>query len=551
MAQLRFRRPHALLLLAMLLAPGPAAAEQLPITPFSIAEGLPHSRVLRIYQDSQGFIWFCTGEGLSRFDGYAFENYKAEDGLPYSTLNDILETENGDYWIATNGAGVVLFKPNAPRAEADRPAWFTTYAVASDPAANRVNVLYRDRSGRLWVGTDGGLFLRAASGDKQFQPVPLGLVAPDAEVQVWAMAEDAAGVLWIGTRFGLVRRAPDATLHQYRIAPRSSTDHVRDVLFDRDKRLWLAHQTGLILVNPDAAESRPAVTTPKTSTTSLIITEGADRPLNGGSVQVLPLRAGEARRFTTADGLAGDNVTALEEASSGALWIGSRGDGVTEFSGGRFRAYTREHGISSTIVQTISEDRGGNIWIGSIDGALRLALNGFTIYSEPDGVGPMTGVMFERDGYLYAASYNFRISRFDGERFHTIRPQLPNTIANWRPNHGILLDRSGEWWMSTREGLYRFPRVNRFEDLARVAPRAVYTEADGLVTNDVTLLHEDQRGDIWIGHFVVGDEVLTRWERSSGRFHRYSSRHGLTRGSSLQTIAESPNGDLWMGFRDG
>ncbi len=69
--------------------------------------GLAHNRVKRIVQDSRGFLWFCTADGLSRFDGAHFTNYRVEDGLPAPSINDLLETADGVYWVATNTVGVV------------------------------------------------------------------------------------------------------------------------------------------------------------------------------------------------------------------------------------------------------------------------------------------------------------------------------------------------------------------------------------------------------------------------------------------------------------
>ena len=539
---------------ATMLASSVVHAEQLAITHFSIADGLPHSRVVRVYQDSHGFIWFCTGDGLSRFDGYGFRNYSVDSGLPYPSLSDFVETADGEYWIATNGGGVVRFNPDstAPASEGRANTWFTTYRLSSEPSANRVNVFFQDRERRLWVGTDGGLFrLDRQRGEVQFHAIALGLAAtPDRTVQVWAMAEDGDGTLWIGTRYGLVRRRASGETVQYRIAPQAATDHVWALLFDPERRLWMGHSSGLLIFRPGPADhDRERAGSTTAAILPIASRRGAGRAGTGATDQPLPIDT--AHRFTAADGLAGENVTALRLSSSGSIWIGSRGQGITEYAAGRFRAFTRAHGLSNTVIQSITEDRGGNIWVGSLDGAMRIAVNGFVTYSEPDGVGEVTGKLFERDGFLYAASHEFRISRFDGRRFTSVTPPLPASITGWRANHGVVLDHLGEWWMATREGLYRFPRVARFERLAHTPARAVYTQANGLVDDDVTHIFEDRRGDLWIGHFAPEHEVLTRWERSTGTFHRYSTRRGLAAGSALQAITESPSGDLWMGFRGG
>src|SRR3989442_8290018 len=99
-----------LLLPFLLLLPAFAHAERLPLKPYTVADGLPHNEINKIVRDSRGFLWFCTGEGLSRFDGYSFTNYGTEQGLPHPAVNDILETRAGEYWVATN-AGLVRFNP--------------------------------------------------------------------------------------------------------------------------------------------------------------------------------------------------------------------------------------------------------------------------------------------------------------------------------------------------------------------------------------------------------------------------------------------------------
>src|SRR5260370_25755786 len=78
------------------------SAQRLPLKSYTVAEGLPNDVINKIVRDSRSFLWFCTGEGLSRFDGYSFNNYGVDQGLPHAVVNDILETSKDEIWIATN-----------------------------------------------------------------------------------------------------------------------------------------------------------------------------------------------------------------------------------------------------------------------------------------------------------------------------------------------------------------------------------------------------------------------------------------------------------------
>src|SRR6185369_4065004 len=159
---------------------GNAKPEQLPIKTYTTADGLAHNVVNRIVPDSRGFLWFCTREGLSRFDGYSFINYGLEHGLSSAIVNDLLETRQGSYWVATAG-GLCRFDqhgnhragfgdgPNAPAAR------FTVYSPNDDARSKYVLSLLQDRSGVVWCGTRNGLYrVEAAGNEVNLASVDLG-----------------------------------------------------------------------------------------------------------------------------------------------------------------------------------------------------------------------------------------------------------------------------------------------------------------------------------------------------------------------------------------
>ena len=96
--------------LLFILLPSLAQAERLPLKTYTTTDGLAHNEINKIVRDSRGFLWFCTANGLSRFDGYTFTNYGTDQGLPHVNVTDFLETRDGEFWVGTYG-GLVRFNP--------------------------------------------------------------------------------------------------------------------------------------------------------------------------------------------------------------------------------------------------------------------------------------------------------------------------------------------------------------------------------------------------------------------------------------------------------
>ena len=547
--------------LGLLLAvPVIVQAERLPIKTYTTADGLGSMFIECIVRDSRGFLWICTRDGLSRFDGYRFITYTMEHGLPDPTINHLLETRKGVYWVATNGGGVCRFNPTArgPSSVAEKQQitdnrqrttdqrLFTIYPVGDEPQTNRVNVLYEDRAGRLWAGTDGGLF-RLDEKSGQFRRVELGLPSrPDRSVGVGAFAEDREGSLWIGTGWGLVRRWPDGRMNHYAVQPSPVGNAVRALLLDREGRLWVGTgNAGLIVLNPDQL---------RISDSGLRNQEpsGDSKESNIRNGQIRIPHSAIAAWYTTADGLANNVVAALHQSSDGRIWIGTSG-GLTEFNGERFRTYTTAQGLSDTIIGHLAEDRDGNLWIGSSNGAMKLTLSGFTTYDEADGLGhtQIHSIYEDQAGDVLVVSGDWYINRFDGQRFVSVQPDLPRDAAyRWASQVGFL-DRTGQWWLLTTKGLCRFARVSRIEQLARKRPEAVYTSRARLPSDSVTRLFEDARGDIWIGTWSGKQNELTRWERATETFHPYSTADGLPPSNAPSAFCQDRSGTVWIGFSHG
>jgi ligand-binding sensor domain-containing protein/signal transduction histidine kinase len=507
--------------LVVLLSLAPAAlarAEHFPTKIFTTADGLANNLVNRIVVDSHGYLWFCTSEGLSRFDGYSFTNYGIDDGLPGADIKDLLETKEGLYWIATN-RGLVRFDPLSTRrpAKGGRPM-FTTFLPEADPRTHDVWRLLQDRAGTIWVGTQVGLYkLNIAV------MAPVTFTRIDVGSQVNSLAEDGAGALWIGTDIGLLRRFADGRLERFTVRDGIPANNVNRILVDRQGRIWLGTRSnGLAVLNADRTLPRPRV----------------------------------VAAFSTGSGIPAYWIHELLEARDGTVWAATVGGLVqivtVEPDRYRLRTFGRALGLTVPEVQAIAEDRRGNLWVGTVErGVAKISMTKFMMFGESDGIRA-TGTLFETpsDGVIAA--------EFSGERYfrcadqRTIVTKLPPSVApSWGWNQMALVDREGDWWIGTRSGVLRYQGVNRLEQLDHARPVARYTKRDGLAADVVIRLFEDSRGDVWIATVGEGPRNgLSRWERRSRALHHYGEQIGLPSLDRwwVSSFGEDQHGNVWMGF---
>jgi signal transduction histidine kinase/ligand-binding sensor domain-containing protein len=554
-------RRAILSLLLLPLALLPARAGQLPVRNYTTADGLAHERVRCIVRDSRGFLWFCTGDGLSRFDGYGFTNYGVAEGLAQPAVNQLVEGRGGVYWLAT-AAGVALFAPSAgrergdggpptPAAPAAGKSRFTFFKIGDDEISNRVQSILADRTGRVWAGTQSGIYFadESADGRRDFRRLELpALPSADSSTPgevspapfIFSLLEDAEGSVWIGASTGLFRHTPDGRVLAYAFMP----DGVTSLGTDREGRLWVGFGSGFAVVRPEPPASAPVAWRVKSTREQ---THWPDARLH------LPDAVGEACVYGADDGLTKNSVWAMRQTGDGRMWLLTRYAGLLVLDGGRLRRYTNEQGLVDKFLNAVEVDAAGNLWIGTeAYGALKIARHGFESFSKMDGIGRtfVRGFLETRAGELVAVTRTPNMFRFEGERFVPFRLNLPEGTPHLRyhGNEFPLQDHLGEWWVMTGAGLYRFPSVARVDELAAAQPVALYTESNGLPARDLTAIFEDSRGNLWIG--TEGRAALTHWERSTSKFQTYAETDGVPAAGSPTAFGEDRAGNVWVGFRE-
>lgn len=557
-----------------------SAGNRIRFEHISIEQGLSQSSVLCMLQDSKGFLWFGTWDGLNKYDGYSFTVYKYDPEDPYSlgdnTVWSMVEDRAGVLWVGT-GRGLDKFDRETGR--------FVHYQNdPGDPrsmSGNRVSSVYEDHSGALWVGTEDGLN-RFERNTKQFthyrndpgDPRSLG------NDTVRSIYEDRAGVLWIGTRGGLDRfdRETGYFTH-YRSDPNDpyslSGDTVVAIHEDQAGAFWIGTTSrGLNRFDRETGRFTPYRYHPNdprslsSDAVTAIYEDQSGTLWIGTSEDGLNQFDRESEEFIhyqhdpgDPGSLSNDRVWSIYEDRSGVLWIGTNGGGLNTFDVRRrgFVRYQHDPNDPDSLgyndVLGIYEDTSGALWIGTAGGGLdRLdrETGRFTHYrNDPNDPYSLSGdfvvaLYVDRAGVLWAGTYGQGLNRFDQETDHFIHYQHdPNNPRSLSDNvvYSIYEDRSGVLWIGTLGGgLDQFDRQT--ESFTHY--KSDLADPQSLSGDDIRSIYEDPAGALWIGT----DEGLNRFDRATGRFTRY--QHDPNNPNSLGddlvlSVHQDQLGVLWIG----
>jgi ligand-binding sensor domain-containing protein/signal transduction histidine kinase len=374
-----------------------------------VDDGLPSNLVSHAFQDSQGYLWFATPDGLSRFDGYRFVNYGGDE-LGNRTVFQIRETRDRTLWIGTN-RGLVRFNETPGRGT------FTTFPIGKQKAVRAFGIGPGDK---LWCLQDDGPYVGGA--------------VRDGEPRLERLQE----IPWTGP-----------------VWPRS--------FHDRSATLWFSHRATLFRAGAgDLTEYRD----PATGEVITAIGEHRDGTLLVARSDALQAFHHAERRWTTlARGL--PEVTAIATDSRGRLWIGTVA-GLFEFDSTRGRA-ARVRSVPHHVLH-IAEDREGSLWITTAHkGIYKIGAELIVSYTTADGLADprIAAVVEDPDRRIYAVTVSggtYEILE-DGVALVNGSRQAPFAGVGNRLVH----DGAGRWWMWTDEGAFRIDGPLDFRRAVRVA----------------------------------------------------------------------------------
>ncbi len=563
-------------LLPALAAPALAApAPTLRFEHLSVEHGLAQETVLAIAQDRDGFMWFGTQNGLSRFDGYRFINFRNVNGDPSTLASNYIRVlrvdGKGRMWIGTDG-GLALYHPASQTFQRFLPR---------DESARRGNgnlhvlAIVDDGKDGLWLGTSDGLqhFDIASGRFTAWHHVPGD---PDslAANEINALALDRRGRLWIGTGAGLDSLDPARRHFEHHALAANKQESVQSLLIDGDDNLWIGLLEHGLERKPLGANAGrggrsygPADGIPQIWISTLY-DDGQGQIWAGAHDSGLFRWDAKRDRFdvhrrvlTDKNSLADDHIVAVFRDRVGTFWVGTWYGGVSrvDLGSGGFARLLREQDAGKPAdnrVRDLDNDGSGRLWIASGD-TLQLydpAKSGAAAYRnwrhEPGNPNSLidtsvNAVLRGRDGIVWVGGRT-GITSFDPVSGRFTRQVLVPGDINANHVRGLAQSRDGALWITTRGGLHRLDPRTRALETFRHDPQRQGSLAD----NTARPVLEDSRGRLWIGTFN-GLDLMDRVNKRFRHFRNDGFDPASLSHDEIHALLEDRVGNVWVGTAGG
>lgn len=504
------------------------APRTLSFRSLTMEDGLSQSSVFAIMQDSDGFMWFGTRNGLNKYDGNHIKVYRKTGDVNSLVNNDVRvlfwDKSKRCLWIGTS-SGLSRFEPDVEH--------FTNYHYDSTELKgltnNTIRHIYRDTKGRLWVGTAEGLNLYNDQTDsfKKIRTINdpiLGLQKFAAKI----IYEDQDQQLWVGTRKGIYllnERNGDWILEQAFPDSEShaglNASHIKSINGDKQGNFWVGtHNNGIFKWDRKLNQIKNFRSEHQSLSHNNIrsVAISPDGEIWAGTFGRLNRFDSKSERFqqdltenTNGIFLVDYSVRAVFFDSKGSLWIGTYYDGVKYFHKeiNRFRRYQRNpigNGLNSNIINCFEETADGNLWIGTGGGGLNFLnrKNGrFSHYiPSTDEAGSISGnhikAILEDGDKVWIGTFEEGLNVLDRKTNQFVHFKHHELDQNTLSNNNVysLLKHQNKLWIATYGGGLNIfaPSENRFYHY-----RNKGNNTNSVSSDECRILFKDHGQNIWLG----------------------------------------------------
>ncbi len=484
-------------------------------------DGLPQNSISCILQSHDGYLWLGTLEGLVRFDGVRFTVFDAGNtgALQSNRIVSLCEDRTGNLWIGTEGGGVTRMSNGK----------FTTFTTTEGLFANVIGQICEDKDGTIWFAHSRGIsFYKNGTFStlSRSDGLPGTLLGP--------ICSDREGYIWLGSDSGLIRY-DGKKFKLYTTKDGLHNSEFFSLYPGNHGELWIGTAHGLIRFQN---EHFTTWTTADGLTNDFIwsICERKDGGVligtQGGGLNMW--KNGKIYAFTTEDGLTNNVVWSLLEDREGLIWIGTNGGGLNRLKNALFTTYGKLQGLVNDFVWSICQAPNGDFWFGTYEGVSRYSNGKFYSYTTKDGLSSnfIWSVFADNSGGVWVGT-SMGLNKFVDGKFKEM------TILDGYKGVGarsIIEDRDGTLWVGTTHGVTRLPAGH-----SAFVPLKVSNAFSNKVTMSIC---ESRDGSMWFGT-ATG---LVRYK--NGKSTVYSIMDGLSN-EIIRSLYEDAERNLWIGTQGG
>lgn len=471
-------------------------------------------------------LFVLTGMG-----GFAqqfhFKQYSLEEGLSRSGVYDILQDKTGFLWVATEGGGLCKFDGKS----------FKPYTRFNGLASEKIRVIFQDKSGIIWLGTTNGLSY--FDGEKFFS---LNESDGIADNYIRSIEQDHEGNIWVGSNRGIsiIDSDEKGVSRKLKVNFSLPNKKVRSLQAQGDI-MWIGTDDGLCKYDDGNID---VITYEEGLSNNLILTLFVDsnNELWVGTENGLnKITQVGIENWSEGNGLISNRVRSITEDYKGNFWIGT-GEGISIFNGQTFTNLNSKNGLSNERIRCVTTDNFNNIWVGTyFGGIMRFNHQDFIAYTPSEGIisSQIHTITEDEKGDIIIGTYD-GVSKLKIFNDKLVRTKTVTTEQGLMNNdvRSVYKDENECYWYGTAKGITLIQN-NKITYL---------DEQVGLKNTAITVIKKIK--DIyWIGT-ADGIAKIRTTDYVAFQVEFFQNNDGLA-GNEVSQIAADSHDNVWVSFSDG